>query len=267
MKKIFLFILFVLLVLSCSLNKKSEETNINELIYSLQDILFETYDADQETTQVKTTIDPFLWYRTKSSGDTIKYDVGIDVVGDSAYATIKIIFPGDLNLWYIADSDTVHIEKPYIDTFIKYCFFKKDTTLDYHNGWRLVKITNTFVKTKNPSDVNIDSIKIFADGVIDTVIKMDTSYFAKNDIVKIPSGTVVEITLFSPDTTSRFFAHTSLKRKEIIYSSENIFTQNLRVPYIKKNYRLLIDGFTKGSLGDDSCDYSTFGIILPYTVE
>ncbi|MEJ5307674.1 MAG: hypothetical protein WHT27_05200 [candidate division WOR-3 bacterium] len=267
MKKFFLFLLMIMLFLSCALNKKSDEASIDDLIYSLQDIIFLTYDADEETTEVKTQIEPFLWYRTKSEDDSISYDIDIDVIGDSAYATVKIIFPGDMNLWYISDSDTVHIAKPYIDTIVKYCFFKKDTTLDYHNGWRLVKMTDTYIYTKNPSDIKIDSIKIFADGIIDTMIKMDTSYFGKNEIISLPSGTLIQLSVFSTDTTSRFFVHSYLKRKEMVYSSENLYTQTFRVPFIKKTYRMLIDGFTKQTLEDDSVGYSTYGIIFPYIVE
>lgn len=268
MKKLLFFLVILSLLLSCSLNKQSDEASIDDLIYSLKDFLLVTYDQQEETTYTKSYIEPLLWYRSPSTSDSLRYTVDINLLKDSAFATIKIILPGNMNIWY-KDSinDTVNIVKEYVDTLLRYAFFKRDTVKDFHNGWRLVKITNTYLYTKNPPEVKIDSIKLYAQNIIDTIIRMDTIYYEKDKILSIPSGTYINITLFSTDSTSRFFVHTGLRRIELSSSSQNIFSVDLRSPLIQKRYRLVIDGFTQGSLNDDSLPYSSRGLVLPYIVE
>ncbi|GEM_PF-2502809 len=268
MKKLLFFLVILSLLLSCSLNKQSDEASIDNIIYSLKNSLLVIYDQEEESTKSKSYIEPFLWYRAPSMTDSLTYTVDVNVSKDSAFATIKIILPGNMNIWYMdSTNDTVKIVKEYVDTLLRYCFFKKDTVKDFHNGWRLVKITDTYFYTKNPPEVKIDSIKLYAQNIIDTIIKMDTIYYEKNRILSIPSGTYLNITLFSTDSTSRFFVHTGLRRVELSLNSQNNFSVDLRMPLIKKRYKLVIDGFTEGSLNDDSLPYSSRGLILPYIVE
>ena len=262
-----MLLIFAFVLSSCGLAQNSDEENIDDLILEFEDMLLSTYETGEEDDAEKTEIMPFLWYREKSGTDSVTYDIQIDVVGDSALAEIRGVFPGILNLYYRNDSlDTVILEKEFIDTLVRFVTFTKDTLKECHGGWRVNLITGAEIFTENPAKMSIDSVKLFKEGVIDTLLTDIGAYFARNDLITLPSGELIDITIYSPDTTGFFFIHSFLRRSGFNYSN-GIYIGTFKVPYVSGTYRVAFDGITEGTLLDTDTPYSTYAWIFPYKSE
>ncbi|MDD3804389.1 MAG: hypothetical protein PHW02_08415 [bacterium] len=268
MKGFFAILLILSFVFSsCGLAKNSDEENINDLILELRDVLMSTYETGEENEDVKSSITPLFWYRDVSQSDSIDYKIRIDVEGDSAHALITGIFPGVLNLYYVNDSlDTALCQKNFVDTLTRSVVFSRDTLKEYHGGWRVAKITGAEISTENPPAMSIDSVKLFKEGVIDTVITGIDLYFPRNEIISLPSGESIEVTLYSPDTTGFFYIHSAFRRSKLS-RGETFYFGTYRVPLIAGTYRVAFDGISEYSLLETDSVYSAYGWMLPYKSE
>jgi len=263
-----LLLILVFVMSSCGLAQNSDEENLDDLILEYQNLLMSAYETgEEETDDAKIEIVPKFWYREKSSTDSVSYDVQLSIEGDSALAEIYGRFPGVMNIYYVNDSlDTVVCEKDFIDTIVRFATFKKDTLKEVHGGWRIDKITGAKIYTESPAMMHIDSVWLYKTNIIDTVIRDIHSYFAKDDYITLPKGEIIEITIFSPDTTGFFFIHSLLKRSRFTYTN-GVYTGNFRVPLTTGVHRVAFDGMTEETLLEtDSC-YSAYGWMLPYKSE
>lgn len=267
--KRFLFsaLIIVFVLSSCGLSRNSDEENLNDLIMEYDDILLSTYDSGEEEDAAKTAVTPLFWYRELADADSFAYDIHLDINGDSASAVIKGTFPGVLNVYYVNDSlDTVVMEKDFSDTLVRSVTFVRDTLKEYHGGWRVDRISGAEIFTQTPALMHIDSVKLFKTGIIDTVIRGIDDLFAKNEIIALPSGELIDITIYSPDTTGFFFIHSALKRSRFTYSA-GVYTGTFRVPLLSGAYRVAFDGITEGSLMETDSAYSAYGWMFPYRSE
>jgi len=268
MKRYLLTALLLVFVLSsCGLSRNSDEENLNDLIMEYDDLLLSTYDSGEEEDAAKTAVTPLFWYRELADADSFDYSIDLEVNGDSALAVIKGVFPGVLNVYYVNDSlDTVVLEKDFTDTLVRSVTFVKDTLKEYHGGWRVDRITGAEIYTQSPAMMHIDSVKLFKTGVIDTMIREIDGFFGKGEIIALPSGELIDITIYSPDTTGFFFIHSAFRRSRFTYSS-GLYTGTFRVPLISGAYRVAFDGMTDGTLMETDSAYSAYGWMLPYKSE
>jgi len=266
MNKLTAFIIAAVLFLTgCAFSADNDEQNINDVISTFSTLTLGVYETGEESDASKDAILPLAWYRSKNTDEASEYTISAEITGDSAFVEITGSFSGIMNVFY-ADSigDTIHLEKTFTDSLTRFAVLKKDTLKEYHGGWRLIKVTDGYLFTSSPL-VSIDSLKL-AGTSIDTVITDVFEFFDKDELLSVSPGEQVEITLFSQDTTSLFFAHSDLRRGRLT-GGEGVYTKIWTAPLTTGRYRLVLDGITVSTIYDDIEDYNAIAWVIPYTVE
>ncbi len=265
MKKYTILSLLILgLFASCTLGSISDEDNINLIIADYQDILIAGFSFSIED-DTKSEINTFFWYRERAEDGT-SFLTEITMDGDSAFAEISIELDGYLNIAYLTDSlDTAYLSKPFIDTLIRYAVFKKDTNRNYHGGWRLDELTcgAIYAQPTDSANLNIDSIHIYADNIIDTVIIDIDDFFSRDDIMELPVSADITIDIYSANTDNIFFIHSNMKRSRA-YINNGIYSSTWTVPDKSGIYRCIVDGMHFNALNDDGAEYDCCAWIFPY---
>lgn len=265
MKKVLAAVLVLIFIAgACSLAKNTDEENITMIINANASLLLSGHETGEPVSDSKTDITTLMWYREK--GDSLTYDYNITVNGDTAVAEITVGFPGIFNQMYLNDSlDTIWIEKEFTDTLVRYARFLKDTVRDYFGGWRFCDLTDAVVKTSG-TPVSIDSVKLYSDGIIDTVIDDIYGYFCRDDILVLPAGSSIQLSVYPEDTSTTFFVHSNLRRAKFTNNGA-FFTGTWNVPMTAGNYRCIFDGITTETFNSDSTEYSSMSWVIPYKAE
>lgn len=263
-KPLFAILILVILIASCSLAKNTDEENITMIINANAGLLLASHETGEPVTENKAEINTLIWYR--ESQDSTTYEYNITVSGDTAEVEIIVSFKGIFNQMYVNDSlDTVWLWKPFTDTMIRYARLMKDTVKDYYGGWRFRELTGAVTGTGG-TQVSIDSVRLYKENIIDTVISDIYSYFSRDDIITLPAGESVELSIFTDETLSTFFVHSNLRRAKFINNGA-YFAGTWNVPITAGLYRCIFDGIETAVFNDDSTEYSSLSWIIPYRAE
>lgn len=255
------------MTVSCSIGSADDEENIALIISESEDLLITGFSFTEEDVDSKAEINPLVWYRGRTGN--INFTTDIEIIDDSAYVSIDVEHNGILHIAYLSDSlDTLWAEKDFTGDLIRYAIFKKDTNRNYHGGWRLCKLTCGHIDGDYPDSTGmiIDSVRIYADDIIDTMITDIEYFFAKEDIISLPFGEFISIDVYSPSIDNVYFIHSNIRRGKLSVDGDH-YTGGWRIPTKEGVYRCVIDGLTPGTLLDDTEPYNSVDWFIPYRAE
>lgn len=265
MKRIILLLTVIGLISSCTLGSLSDEENINQLIAGFENVLIAGFSFSQTDSVIKGPINTLGWYRERAQDGT-SFTTEITIDNDYAFVEIHVLLDGSLNIKYLTDSlDTAYLFKEFEDTLIRYAEFRKDTSRNYFGGWRLDNITCGHIDAElsDSALLSIDSVRLYADDIIDTVISNIEALFPRGDIIELPGGQTINIDVYVPNTDNVFYVHSDGKRARFAVS-DSIYTGSWTVPLKGGYYRCIIDGMHYGTILNDSTPYDCSAWFLPY---
>lgn len=258
MKYFVLLTVVAIMAVSCSLGSMPDEENIALLINSHRNTLFSNYAFGEKEEPVKSPINALSWYRAQR--DTMRRRIEIDIEKDSASVTVKNIIPGYLNVNYVNDSlDTVMLQKSYTDTIVRYAYCIKDTVKNHFGGWRMESVSSGIVQ--GDSLVAIDSVKLSAGSYIDTIIDNPAAPFKLDNMMTLPPGIEIEVTVYSA-STEQYFVHHDKRRGEAVNGA-----LSFKLSYFEGYNSITPDIITGSSVNTDDSDYFSEMWILPLYIE
>ncbi|MFO8061390.1 MAG: hypothetical protein R6U31_00515 [bacterium] len=258
MKYFMLLTVIAVLAVSCSLGSMPDEENVALLINSYRNTFFANYAFGEKEEPVKSPINALSWYRAQR--DTMRRSMIIDIENDSAFVTVKNIIPGYLNINYVNDSlDTVMLQKAYDDTIVRYAHCIKDTVKNHFGGWRMESVSSGIVQ--GDSLVAIDSVKLSADSYIDTIIDNPAAAFKLDNMITLPPGIEIEVTVYSA-STEQYFVHHDKRRGEAVNGAISF-----KLSYFEGYNSITPDIVTGSSINTDDSDYISEMWILPLYIE
>ncbi len=277
MKKLNLFIvvLFVFagIFAGCAVNPaNSDKTAIEDLVNA--DSTWFTPDGHYGEEQLQpATLAAFdtvlVWYRYRDTTRAINRTISVDILDDSAYVTISGTIPGILHVKGIEDTDTVVVNKPFLDKWTRSAIFKRDTIATYHRGWRLYAITGAEIKSEQ-NDIAIDSVRLnFENTGLDTVITNIMAMVPKNKVIEVKAGDVADITVYTNRADAYAFLHSWFFRWHFLQDStnHNVYHGQWKIPTKLGLHRVAFDVLSHGSLADDSLPYDSNVWGLHYIVK
>lgn len=265
MKRLIILFIAAALISSCTLGSLSDEENINQLISGFEEILVAGFSFSQADTVLKGSINTIGWYRERAQDGT-SFTTEVTIDNDYAFVEINVLLDGSMNIAYLTDSlDTAYIFKEFTDTLIRYAEFRKDTNRNYFGGWRLDNITCGHVDAIQTDSANliIDSVRIYSDDIIDTVIDDMDEFFSRGDIIELPAGQIINLDVYVPNTDNIFYVHSDEKRARFTVS-DSIYTGSWTIPVKNGFYRCVIDGMHRGTIMDDSIPYDCAAWFIPF---
>lgn len=126
-----------------------------------------------------------------------------DIADVTWTATINGVF-------HVVDEDTVHHEKPYTDTAVRYAQFEQRAAVSTaYRGWRLVAVSGTEVATSDPPGTRqIESVRIHTlSGSIDTLFTDVASLAGVDTMLSIAVGDTVMLDVTTSDATDVVLLH------------------------------------------------------------
>ena len=266
-KLLILTIVLAMMAVSCSIGSANDEENIALIISEFENMLITGFSFTEEETDSKAAINTLGWYRERTGN--INFNADIEVIDDSAYVSIDVEHNGVIHIAYLGDSlDTLWAEKDFTANLLRYAIFKKDTNRNYHGGWRLYKLTCGHIDADYPDSTGliIDSVRIYADDIIDTMITDIEFFFEREDLISLPMGELISIDVYSPSVDNVYFIHSNIRRGRFTVDGDH-YTGEWRVPVKEGIYRCVIDGLTPGTLLDDTEPYNSVDWFIPYRAE
>ncbi|MCK4544248.1 hypothetical protein KAU43_01800 [candidate division WOR-3 bacterium] len=265
MKRSLIIITVLVLVVGyftgCGLNPVNSDKNAIEDILTGDTSWFTPdthYGEESTSTSAMTAFDEvYLWYRTKNPDEPITREIHIDVIGDSAFATVTGYIPGILHIFASLSNDTVIIEKNFTDVWTRSAIFKKDTVASHHRGWRLYAISGVEITTDN-NTIQIDSVRVTLPATgLDTLITDVTNLVQKENVIKVRPDDLANITIYTNQGDSFAFLHSHFWRWRFYADSTTpgIYNRTWKTPHNLGHYRVGFDVLTNGTLTDDSIPY------------
>jgi hypothetical protein len=224
--------------------------------------------GEEDTSRTKGTIIPVFWWRGRPT--TIERDIYITIVGDSAFAEINTTVHDSLYIFAmdsIGDTTLQIYTKPFVDHGKRYAVFKKDTTFEYHRGWRLYALSGVEVLSE-ANTVEIDSVKIEWKGNVE-MITDPLEIKTRDEVFTISPNEELIITVYTNDTPAFVFLHTPRggrpHRWRLQYGNNAFHGLCLCAP--GGVHHIAVDIIAKSTLLDSEYPYDANGWIIPYRVE
>jgi len=125
-----------------------------------------------------------------------------DIADVTWTATISGVF-------HVVDEDTVHHEKPFTDTAVRYARFEQRAAVSTaHRGWRLVAVSGTEVATSDPPGTRqIESVQILTSAGVDTTFTDVASLAGVDTMLSLAVSDTVEIVVTTSDPTDVVLLH------------------------------------------------------------
>jgi len=250
---------------------KTEETD-EETIQNLVDELADWFSIDghlgeESGDSIKEPIPAIFWRRDVNR--PILRTITVDVVGDSAFATIQGDIHGWFNIVVDADPDSL-IQKDLADSSVRYAVFKRDTVSTYHRGWRLIGLSGVEI-VSDSNTVRVDSVRVEVPSMgWDTLVVEPLDIFPRDKVLTLPPDMEVEVTAYTNDSTAYVFLHTFRPlhphRWRFRHLQNGVHHGFWYTPGRLGIHHAAIDMIHHDTISDDEHFYDSNAWLLPYRV-
>lgn len=248
--------------------EKTDEEALQDLVNELSDWFAVDGHLGEETTEDPPTKEPILpifWWRKVDR--PIHRIITVDVIGDSAFATIQADIHGWFNIMIQPDS---LIHKDLADSSIRYAVFKRDTVSTYHRGWRLMGLSGVEI-VSDANTVEIDSVRVeIVDTGWDTLIVDPLEIFSREDVLTLPPDAQVEVTAYTNDSTACVFLHTFRpwrpRRWRFMHLENGVYHGFWFTPHRHGIHHAAVDIIQYETIFDDEYPYDSNAWLLPYRI-
>jgi len=224
--------------------------------------------GEEDTTGTKGEVLPVFWWRGHPTN--IERNVYISIVGDSAFAEINTTVYDTLHIIAVdsvGDTTLQEYTKYFIDHGKRYAVFKRDTTADYHRGWRLYALSGVEV-ISDTNTVEIDSVKIEWDGNVE-MITDPLEIQTRDKVLTVSPNEELIITVYTNDVPAFVFLHTwrwdRPHRWRLQYGNNAFHGWCLCAP--GGVHHIAIDMMARTTLLDTEYPYDSNAWIIPYRVK
>ncbi|GJM44094.1 MAG: hypothetical protein DHS20C21_09360 [Gemmatimonadota bacterium] len=199
-------------------------------------------------------------------------DISIEQPGDApatADVTITSEVSGLLHLAVCETDELVRLTKEFSDTGVRSLFFERvrpGTDLR-HRGWKLQAISGMLIESPGTTR-EIRSVRVQA-GDVDETITNVTDLVRVGNLLTLPSGSEVVVTVDTGDATDAVFLHRrhARHRAELENNGDGTFTGKFNVANAQRGFRhLAIDVLSDGTLYDDEERYDNVVWGIPFFV-
>ncbi|HHD82522.1 MAG TPA: hypothetical protein ENK92_00255 [Bacteroidetes bacterium] len=271
------FIVMALLIFAgifagCAFNPANSDRNAIEDLIDSETSWFKPdghYGEEQLQPATLAAFDTVLfWFRYPDTTRSVNRTISVDILGDSAYVTISGTIPGILYLKGVRDTDTIVVNKQFLDRWEKSAIFKKDTIATYHRGWRLYALTGSEITT-DQNDIAIDSVRLQLENTgLDTVITDIMTMVPKDSVIRVRPGDMANIIVYTNRDDAYAFLHSWFLRWHFVQDSANhrVYHGQWKTPVTLGVHRVVFDILSHASLADDSLPYDSNAWGLHYLV-
>jgi hypothetical protein len=248
-----------------------DELGIQNVVFEEQaeladpDVLFYDENAGPAAAPIAT----HAWRREVLDVDRT-LDIHIERDGEGP-ATAEVLAKADitglLHLWVCDDSELRHLTKDFYDSAERSMYFERTRERTrQHRGWRLVALSGVLLQSENTTR-NIDWVRVQA-GDVDVTLDDPTELYRVEDVLRLPGGAEVTVTVSTGDSTDAVFLHLKHHRRRLELGSNDdgtfsgtYFTTDRRGPR-----HLVVDVLSNGTLYDDTAPYDNVAWGFPYVV-
>lgn len=187
----------------------------------------------------------------------------------TADVTVTCDATGLLHLWACGDSCLNHYTKDFADTGVRSLYFEKtrQPTVVPHRGWRLVAMSGVLIES-DACTRTINSVRVQA-GAVDETITNVTDLVRLEDVLRLPAGTEVTVTVDTGDATDHVFLHRrhARMRFELTNNGDGTFTGVYMTGDRPGPRHAAIDVLSDGTLMDDELPYDNTAWGMAYVIE
>jgi hypothetical protein len=207
---------------------------------------------------------------------------------DGAPATASVTISGEaiglLHLWAPGEdpeSPPLEVTKDFDDSGSRSLFFEKirDNRTAHHRGWKLTALSGVEIASDGATR-NINSIRVQA-GDVDETITGVSELVAVEELLALPAGSEVIVTVDTGDPEDSVFLHVRhlRRRVELDNNEDGTFTGMFHTGFGPNDrpemspgnrYRprhALIDVLSNGTLYDDVAPYDNVAWGIPYLIQ
>ena len=186
----------------------------------------------------------------------------------TADVTVTAEASGLLHLWACGDSMLVRYAKDFEDTGVRSLYFERVRDRGpRHRGWKLMALSGVLIESPGTTR-SIHSIRVQADGVDETITGV-TELIRRGDVMKLPAGSEVTVTVDTGDATDQVFLHLRhfRRRLELASNGDGTFTGVYVTERRSGPRHAVIDVLSEATLFDDEAPYDNLAWGYPYVVE
>jgi hypothetical protein len=193
----------------------------------------------------------------------------IDLEEGTASVKVEFDAEGILHLWACADSERVHVTKDFADHGIRSMLLQRFPATDVrarNRGWRLVALSGVLVESPGTTR-RIASVRIQSRGVDETITNV-TDLVRVQDILTLPAGAEVAITVDTGDASDQVYLHLRHRRARMPLSSngDGTFSGRFLANQIVGPRHLVVDVLSEGTLYDDRAPYDNVAWGIPWRI-
>jgi hypothetical protein len=214
-------------------------------------------------------IETLRWWReVQNVARTV--EISIDVPSD-AVATADVTITGEvtglLHLLSVKENELFAFAKDFDDTGVRHLYFEKvRRPSPRHRGWKLQAMSGVEIASAGTTR-QINWINIQA-GDVDATITSVSELIAMEDLLRLPAGTEVIVTVDTGDETDAVFMHLRRRwRRELTSNNNGTFTGSFTTNAERRGPRhLAIDVLSHGTLYDDEVAYDNVAWAYPFLI-
>ncbi len=190
---------------------------------------------------------------------------------DGEIPTASVTFTADatglLHLWVCEEDDLLHLTKEFDDTGVRSLFFERTRERDRrHRGWKLVALSGVLIES-DATTRSIRSVRVQA-GDVDKTITNVTDLVRVNDLLTLPAGTEVIVTVDTGDATDSVFLHRrhARARTELTNNDDGTFSGRWITGERGGPRHVVVDVLSEGTLYDDVAPYDNVAWGIPLRI-
>jgi hypothetical protein len=186
----------------------------------------------------------------------------------TADVTVTAEASGILHLWACGDSTQVEYLKDFENTGVRSLYFERVRDRGpRHRGWALMALSGVLIESPGTTR-NINSVRIQAAGVDETVTGVE-ELIRREDVLRLPGGSEVTITVDTGDETDQVYLHLRHFRRRLALQSngDGTFTGTYLTTERGGPRHFVVDVLSEGTLYDDEAPYDNLAWGYPYVIE
>ena len=198
-------------------------------------------------------------------------NVVIDDPGD-APARADVTFHWDatglLHLWACADSVQSHYEKDFEDLGVRHLLLERARRTDARNrGWKLLALSGVSIASPGTTR-QIHSVRVQARSVDETITNV-TDLVRVENVLTLPAGAEVVVTVDTGDATDQVYLHLRHRRMRmpLVSNGDGTFTGRFLANEVVGPRHLVVDVLSEGTILDDVAAYDNVAWGIPWRIE